>query len=212
MPQNAKDTDSHIGRRLKLRDLQILASVAQHGSMAKAAAQLSTTQPTVSRPPPQAGARLNARALTLHRARRSRQRCGHPDVQAAEFGRLAVLRSRRHGKKLSVPWQFDNVPQVKFCIVRQPGCRIGRLVLGFAYGEFTGQRAIRSLRGAIGDFHRDAIAMLSHAKYQRGPRLGPGFVAWPLREAAPNNVPRIGRRPHGTLLEQRTLAYDLALG
>jgi DNA-binding transcriptional LysR family regulator len=48
MPQNAKDTDSHIGRRLKLRDLQILASVAQHGSMAKAAAHLATTQPTVS--------------------------------------------------------------------------------------------------------------------------------------------------------------------
>ena len=48
MFQNAKDTDSHIGRRLKLRDLQILASVAQHGSMAKAAAHLSTTQPTVS--------------------------------------------------------------------------------------------------------------------------------------------------------------------
>jgi DNA-binding transcriptional LysR family regulator len=48
MSQNAKDTDSHIGRRLKLRDLQILASVAQHGSMAKAAAQLATTQPTVS--------------------------------------------------------------------------------------------------------------------------------------------------------------------
>ena len=48
MPQNAKDADSHIGRRLKLRDLQILARVAQFGSMAKAAAHLSTTQPTVS--------------------------------------------------------------------------------------------------------------------------------------------------------------------
>ena len=48
MSQNAKDTDNHIGRRLKLRDLQILASVAEHGSMAKAAAQLATTQPTVS--------------------------------------------------------------------------------------------------------------------------------------------------------------------
>ena len=48
MPQNAKDTDSHIGRRLRLRDLQSLASVAQHGSMAKAAAHLATTQPTVS--------------------------------------------------------------------------------------------------------------------------------------------------------------------
>jgi Bacterial regulatory helix-turn-helix protein, lysR family len=109
MSQNARDTDSHIGRRLKLRDLQILASVAQHGSMAKAAAQLSTTQPTVSQPPPPAGARLNALALSLHRAHRSRQRCRHPDVQAAEFGRLAVLRRWRHGKKLSVPGQFDNV-------------------------------------------------------------------------------------------------------
>lgn len=48
MPPDAKDTDSYIGRRLKLRDLQILASVAQHGSMAKAAAHLATTQPTVS--------------------------------------------------------------------------------------------------------------------------------------------------------------------
>jgi DNA-binding transcriptional LysR family regulator len=46
-PNNA-DIDSHIGRRLKLRDLQILSSVAQFGSMAKAATHLSTTQPTVS--------------------------------------------------------------------------------------------------------------------------------------------------------------------
>lgn len=48
MPRNAEGTDTYIGRRLKLRDLQILASVAQFGSMAKVAAQLSTTQPTVS--------------------------------------------------------------------------------------------------------------------------------------------------------------------
>ena len=48
MPQNAKDADSHIGRRLKLRDLQILVRVAQFGSLAKAAEHLSTTQPTVS--------------------------------------------------------------------------------------------------------------------------------------------------------------------
>jgi DNA-binding transcriptional LysR family regulator len=46
-PNNA-DADSHIGRRLKLRDLQILCSVAKFGSMAKAATHLSTTQPTVS--------------------------------------------------------------------------------------------------------------------------------------------------------------------
>ena len=48
MPCNTIDSDNHIGRRIKLRDLQIMLSVAQFGSMAKAAAHLSTTQPTVS--------------------------------------------------------------------------------------------------------------------------------------------------------------------
>lgn len=42
------DAEGHIGRRVKLRDLQILQSVAKLGSMAKAAAHLSITQPTVS--------------------------------------------------------------------------------------------------------------------------------------------------------------------
>jgi hypothetical protein len=37
-----------LERRIKLRDLQILSSVAQLGSMAKAASRLSITQPTVS--------------------------------------------------------------------------------------------------------------------------------------------------------------------
>ncbi len=38
-----------IGRRIKLRDLHILLAVVQAGSMAKAAAQLSLTQPTISK-------------------------------------------------------------------------------------------------------------------------------------------------------------------
>jgi DNA-binding transcriptional LysR family regulator len=48
MPRHDADTDSHIGRRIKLRDLQIMFSVAELGSMAKAAARLSMTQPSVS--------------------------------------------------------------------------------------------------------------------------------------------------------------------
>ena len=48
MPPTSDKTVSLIGRRMKLRDLQILLSVAQLGSMAKAASHLSTTQPTVS--------------------------------------------------------------------------------------------------------------------------------------------------------------------
>ena len=42
------DWDQHIGRRLKLRDLHVFFTVAQSGSMAKAAARLRVTQPAVS--------------------------------------------------------------------------------------------------------------------------------------------------------------------
>ena len=41
--------DERIGRRLKLRDLHILMSVAQCGTMGKAAEQLAITQPAVSK-------------------------------------------------------------------------------------------------------------------------------------------------------------------
>jgi DNA-binding transcriptional LysR family regulator len=40
--------EAHIGQRLKLRELHILSSVVQWGSMAKAADQLGMTQPAVS--------------------------------------------------------------------------------------------------------------------------------------------------------------------
>ncbi len=42
------DWESQIGRRLRLRDLHVLFTVAQRGSMAKAAAQLGVSTPTVS--------------------------------------------------------------------------------------------------------------------------------------------------------------------
>jgi DNA-binding transcriptional LysR family regulator len=42
------DWDRQIGRRLTLRDLHVFATVAQHGSMAKAALQLGVSQPAVS--------------------------------------------------------------------------------------------------------------------------------------------------------------------
>jgi DNA-binding transcriptional LysR family regulator len=38
-----------VGRRLKLRDLHILLAVVQHGSMARAAAELAVSQPAVSK-------------------------------------------------------------------------------------------------------------------------------------------------------------------
>jgi molybdenum-dependent DNA-binding transcriptional regulator ModE len=38
-----------VGRRLKLRDLHIVLAVAESGSMAKAAADLAISQPSVSK-------------------------------------------------------------------------------------------------------------------------------------------------------------------
>jgi DNA-binding transcriptional LysR family regulator len=45
----AMDEADRIERRLKLRDLRVLMSVVQHGSMVKAAEHLGTSQPAVSR-------------------------------------------------------------------------------------------------------------------------------------------------------------------
>jgi len=42
------DWDRQIGRRLRLRDLHVFSTVAQRGSMAKAAVQLGVSTPTVS--------------------------------------------------------------------------------------------------------------------------------------------------------------------
>ena len=48
MPPRAPNSDSRISHRIKLRDLQILFTVVELGSMAKAASHLAITQPTVS--------------------------------------------------------------------------------------------------------------------------------------------------------------------
>lgn len=48
MAKAAWDWDNRIGQRLKLRDLHILAAVVRWGSMAKAAAHLTTSQSVVS--------------------------------------------------------------------------------------------------------------------------------------------------------------------
>src|SRR5947209_17554277 len=48
MPTVIMDWESRLGRRLRVRDLFILATVVKRGSMAKAAQQLGMTQPAVS--------------------------------------------------------------------------------------------------------------------------------------------------------------------
>ncbi len=49
MSSNADTWERRVGRRLTLRDLHVFLAVVQQGSMAKAAAQLSVSQPAISK-------------------------------------------------------------------------------------------------------------------------------------------------------------------
>ena len=55
--------ESRIGRRLKLRDIHILSTVVQWGSMAKAATHLAMSQPAVSQSIAELEATLGVRLL-----------------------------------------------------------------------------------------------------------------------------------------------------
>ncbi|WP_338831572.1 LysR family transcriptional regulator [Bradyrhizobium sp. 27S5] len=57
------DWEQRIGRRLRLRDLHVLASVTKLGSMAKAAAELRLTQPAISQAIADLEAALGVRLL-----------------------------------------------------------------------------------------------------------------------------------------------------
>lgn len=48
MARSTPDWESRVGRRLRLRDLHILSTVVQRGSMARAASHLAMSQPAVS--------------------------------------------------------------------------------------------------------------------------------------------------------------------
>src|SRR6186713_2088 len=49
MARSVEHWDKRIGRRLRLRDLHVLLTVVQSGSMAKAARNLSVSQPAISK-------------------------------------------------------------------------------------------------------------------------------------------------------------------
>jgi DNA-binding transcriptional LysR family regulator len=63
MARRIVDWEDRIGRRLKLRDLRVLSSVVEKGSMAKAASQLNMTQPGVSQAIADLEATLEVRLL-----------------------------------------------------------------------------------------------------------------------------------------------------
>src|SRR5882762_313420 len=49
MPRSAEQWEARIGRRIRLRDLHMLLTVVQGGSMAKAAQHLAVSQPAISK-------------------------------------------------------------------------------------------------------------------------------------------------------------------
>jgi DNA-binding transcriptional LysR family regulator len=75
--------NDRIGRRIKLSDLHVLLAVAQHGSMAKAAAELAMSHPVVSRSISELEHTLGVRLL---------ERNPH-GVALTEFGRAMLNRS-----------------------------------------------------------------------------------------------------------------------
>jgi DNA-binding transcriptional LysR family regulator len=77
------DWDSRIGRRLRLRDLHILFTVVQRGSMAKAAQTLGVTQPAVSKVIAELEHTLGVRLLDR----------GARGVEPTKYGRALLARS-----------------------------------------------------------------------------------------------------------------------
>jgi len=63
MTRTTREWDSRIGRRLRLRDLHILSTVVQWGSMGKAASHLAMSQPAVSEAIADLESSLNVRLL-----------------------------------------------------------------------------------------------------------------------------------------------------
>ena len=84
-----------VGRRMKLRDLHVLMTVVQAGSMGKAAQRLHTSQPAISRSIAQLEHALGVRVLDRHRQ----------GVEPTEYGRalldcgVAVFDDLRQGVK-----------------------------------------------------------------------------------------------------------------
>ncbi len=89
--------EARIGRRVRLRDLHILLTVVQHGSMAKAAVQLNVTQPAVS----DAIATLEAalRVRLLNRGRKGVEPTPYGAV-LLKYGQLAIADLRQGVKEI----------------------------------------------------------------------------------------------------------------
>ena len=81
--QRSAESDYHLSRRIKLRDLAIFAAVVQAGSMAKAAGKLALTQPAVSQSIAELESACGVRLLER----------GPRGIEATRFGTAMVSRA-----------------------------------------------------------------------------------------------------------------------
>src|SRR5947209_8314987 len=82
MAPRISQREQRLGRRLKLRHLEILLAVAEAGSMAKAAARLAISQPAISRAIADAEATLGVPLLDR----------GPHGVEPTQYGRTLLKR------------------------------------------------------------------------------------------------------------------------
>src|SRR5260370_2884410 len=84
--------DARIGRRVRLRDLHVLLTVVEHGSMAKAAVQLNVSQPAISDAIATLEAALGVRLLD--RSRRGVEPTSYGAV-LLKYGQMAIADLRQ---------------------------------------------------------------------------------------------------------------------
>src|SRR4051812_27893166 len=91
----AMQLNDHVGRRMKLQDLNVLVTVVQAGSMGKAARRLNISQPAISRSIAELERALGVRLFDRHRQ----------GIKPTEYGRalldcgVAVFDELRQGMK-----------------------------------------------------------------------------------------------------------------
>ena len=154
-------------------------------------------------------------SLQMSAARRSQVRGSgrlhHGGMQRPKHWILAMHGSRRHLEGRVRPRQFDDLLEVELRVERQACQRERRRVLGLSDGEFTRQKPVQPLRGAVD--HRDDRTVVPDGdlRDQCRPRLGPRINVRQFRKMAPQDVADDrwfpGARHQNRLLTSSTLPF-----
>ena len=174
-----------VGRRLKLRDLHILLTVVQQGSMAKAAAELAISQPAVSKAIADMEHTLGLRLLDR----------GRSGIEPTAYGRALAKRGLADFRRAQA-WRrgacISRRPDRGRVAHRQHRERCGRVAAG-RHRALLARASRRSpRRGASGDQH-PALSRVARAQHRSVARPHPDAVRRG-RSRSGHRVRRSGRR------------------